>query len=310
MTARYPYDTLVAATGARYHYFGNEDWAAHATGLKTVEGALEIRRWVFMAFEAAELCHTTLKGNCRAIDTRAAEVILLEGTERVLPPYLERLSGKARQSLERPGMTVLTNAMVTDIDERRVSYRMGDEELQLSARTKLWAVGVSASKFGLALAKAPEAATDKGGRILINAHLTVPGHSEIFEIGDLASVVGPSGEPLPGVAPVAMQQGRFVARAIRARLAGRDVAPFRYVDKGNLAVIGRNAAVASFGRFGISGFPAWLTWIVVHIAHLIEFDNKMLVIFQWGWNYWTRKRGARLITGDELLPNHVVKDRS
>ena len=258
----------------------------------------------------AELCHTTLKGNFRAIDTRAAEVILMEGTERVLSPYPKRLSGKARQSLERLGVTVLMKAMVTDIDERGVSYGMGDEELQLSARTKPWVVGVSASKFGLALAKAPEATTDKGGRILVKADLTVPGHSQMFAIGDLASVAGLSGEPLPGVAPVAMQQGRSVARAIRARLAGRDVAPFRYVDKGNLAVIGRNAAVASFGRFGISGFPAWLTWIFVHIAHLIEFDNKMRVIFQWGWNYWTRKRGARLIMGDELLPNHVVKDRS
>ncbi len=328
------YDSLVAAAGARYHYFGNNAWAAHAPGLKTIEDALEIRRRVFTAFEAAEretdaslqvawmrfvivgggptgvelagavaeLCHSTLKGDFRAIDTRDAEVILLEGTDRVLPPYPERLSAKARASLERLGVSVLTNALVTDIDKTGVSYRMGEEEVHLAARTKLWAVGVSASEFAQALAEGTGASAGRGGRIVVDEDLTIPGHPEIFAIGDLASCAGPSGDPLPGVAPVAMQQGRFVARAIRARLAGRHAAPFRYADKGSLAVIGRNAAVAYFGRFGISGFPAWLTWVFIHIAYLIEFDNKVLVIFQWGWNYLTRKRGARLITGDDTLP--------
>ena len=192
--------------------------------------------------------------------------------------------------------------MVTDIDQQGVSYRSGEEEVHLSARTKLWAVGVSASEFAQAVAAGTGASVDRGGRIIVGEDLTIPGHPEIFAIGDLASCAGPSGEPLPGVAPVAMQQGRFVAKVIRARLGGRGVASFRYADKGSLAVIGRNAAVAYFGRFGISGFPAWLTWVFIHIAYLIEFDNKALVIFQWGWNYLTRKRGARLITGAETLP--------
>jgi NADH dehydrogenase len=327
------YDTLVVAAGARFHYFGNEAWATHAPGLKTIEDALEIRRRVFTAFETAErepdndrraawmrfvivgggptgvelagavaeLCHGTLKADFRAIDTRQAEVVLLEGTDRILPPYPERLSRKAKGALERLGVSVLTNSLVTAIDQQGVSYRTGEEEVHLPARTKLWAVGVSASEFAQAVAAGTGASVDRGGRIVVGEDLTVPGHPEIFAIGDLASCAGASGEPLPGVAPVAMQQGRFVAKAIRARLAGRGVASFRYADKGSLAVIGRNAAVAYLGRFGISGFPAWLTWVFIHIAYLIEFDSKVLVIFQWGWNYLTRKRGARLITGTETL---------
>ena len=330
----FSYDTLVVAAGARYHYFGNEAWAEHAPGLKSIEDALEIRRRVFIAFEAAEretdtvrratwmrfvivgggptgvelagavaeLCHSTLKGDFRAIDTRDAEVILLEGTERVLPPYPERLSGKARGSLERLGVSVLTNSRVTQIDEGGVSYRTGEQDTYLEARTKLWAVGVSASEFTQALAERTGASTDRGGRIQVQEDLTLPGHPEIFAIGDLACSTDVSGDPLPGVAPVAMQQGRFVAKAIRARLKGRTVSAFRYANKGSLAVIGRNAAVADFGSFGISGFPAWVAWVFIHIAYLVEFDNKVLVIFQWAWNYLTRKRGARLITGDETLP--------
>jgi len=334
------YDTLVVAAGARYHYFGNEAWAEHAPGLKSIEDALEIRRRVFIAFEAAEreadparraawmrfvivgggptgvelagavaeLCHGTLKGDFRAIDTRDAEVVLLEGTDRILPPYPERLSGKARTSLERLGVTVLTNAMVTAIDAAGVSYLMGADETSLEARTKLWAVGVSASAFAQVLAERTGASTDRGGRIEVQEDLTIPDRPEIFAIGDLSRSLDVAGNPLPGVAPVAMQQGRFVARAIRARLKGRQIAPFRYANKGSLAVIGRNAAVADFGSFTISGFPAWLAWVFIHIAYLVEFDNKVLVIFQWAWNYLTRKRGARLITGEETLPE-VSPDR-
>ena len=257
---------------------------------------------VELAGAVAEFCFGTLKGDFHAIDRRDAEIVLLEGTDRVLPPYPERLSRKARTSLERLGVTVLTNAMVTEIDAAGVTYRLGEEESSLEARTKLWAVGVSASAFAPVLAERTGAAADRGGRLEVEEDLTIPGHPEIFAIGDLARSLDVAGNPLPGVAPLAMQQGRFVARAIRARLKGRRVAAFRYVNKGSLAVIGRNAAVADFGSFTISGFPAWLAWVFIHIAYLVEFDNKVLVIFQWAWNYLTRKRGARLITEEETLP--------
>lgn len=327
-----PYDSLIVATGARYQYFGNEAWAEHAPGLKTIEDALEIRRRVFTAFETAErepdpearaawmrfvivgggptgvelagavaeLCHATLVRDFRNIDTREAEVILLEGAGRVLPPYPERLSAKAERSLERLGVDVRTNAMVGGIDADGVTYSQDDAEQRIAARTKLWAVGVTASPFADALAERTGVSRDRMGRIEVTDTLTVPGHPNIFVIGDVACVPDKDGEPLPGVAPVAMQQGRYAAREVRRRLSGRGKArPFRYVNKGSMAVIGRNAAVADFGAFGISGFPAWLAWVFIHIAYLVEFDNKVAVIFQWAWNYVTRKRGARLITNEE-----------
>lgn len=328
-----PYDSLIVATGVSHHYFGNDDWATVAPGLKTVEDALEMRRRIFVAFEAAEketdpekrrawltfvvvgggptgvelagaiaeLAYSTLKKDFRNINTAEAQILLLEGMERILPPYAPELSVKAEASLKRLGVTVQTKTMVTDIADNVVTMRQGDQVDQIPARTILWAAGVKASLMGEVLAKSTGAQLDRVGRVIVEPDLSVPGHPHIFVVGDLANFSHQNGKPLPGVAPVAMQQGQYVAAQIQQQLQGNSLIPFRYFDRGNLAVIGRNAAVVDLGFVKFSGFLAWLTWVFVHIYFLIEFDNKLVVMMQWGWNYWTRKRGARLITGEESL---------
>ena len=325
------YDTLIVATGSGHHYFGHEGWADHAPGLKTVEDALEIRRRIFLAFEAAEreedpevrrawmtfvivgggptgvelagavaeLAHSTLKNDFRRIDTREATILLLEGTDRVLPPYTPDLSAKAGRALEFLGVTTRTGALVTDIGKDTVRFRCGEEEEVVRSRTVLWAAGMVASFMGGVLARETGVGLDRAGRVTVAPDLTVEGHPEIFVIGDLASFTHQDERPLPGVAPVAMQEGRYAAELIARRLKGKGLPPFRYRNRGSLAVIGRNAAVADMGFIRFSGFPAWLTWVFIHIAYLIEYDNKLLVLFQWAWNYFTRKRGARLITGEK-----------
>jgi NADH:quinone reductase (non-electrogenic) len=324
------YDTLVLATGASHYYFGHDDWAERAPGLKTVEDALAIRQRIFSAFEKAEretdpekrralmtfvligggptgvemagalaeLAHDTLAGEFKRIDPTWARIVLIEGVDRVLPPYPPALSEKARASLEALGVEVRTGAMVTEVGEGAVTFRQGDETATIEAATLFWAAGVQASPLGRILATKAGAGLDKAGRVIVEKDLTVPGHPEIFVIGDLANFSHQGGRPLPGIAPVAMQQGAYVADVVMRRLTGSPIWPFVYKDKGNLAVIGRNAAVADLGRWRFSGFPAWLLWVFVHIRYLIEFDNKVLVLFQWAWNYFTRKRGARLITGE------------
>jgi len=328
-----PYDSLIVATGVSHHYFGNDDWATVAPGLKTVEDALEIRRQIFVAFEAAEketdpekrrawltfvivgggptgvelagaiaeLAYSTLKHDFRNIDTADARILLLEGMERILPPYAPELSAKAEASLTRLGVTVQTKTLVTDIANNVVTMRQGDGIEQIPARTILWAAGVKASSMGEVLAKRTGAQLDRAGRVIVEPDLSVSGHPNIFVVGDLASFSHQNGKPLPGVAPVAMQQGHYIAALIQQRLKGNNLIPFRYLDRGNLAVIGRNAAVVDLGFIKFSGFLAWLTWVFVHIYFLIEFDNKLVVMMQWAWNYWTRKRGARLIAGEESL---------
>ncbi len=327
------YDSLIIATGVSHHYFGNDQWGTIAPGLKTVEDALEMRRRIFLAFEAAEkesdpekrrawltfvivgggptgvelagaiaeLAYNTLKKDFRNINTTETRILLLEGLDRILPPYAPQLSAKAEASLKRLGVTVQTKTMVTDIADRVVTMRQGEKIEKISACTILWAAGVKASPMGEVLAKRTGAQLDRVGRAIVEPDLSVPGYSNIFVIGDLANFSHQNGKPLPGVAPVAMQEGQYVAKLIQQRLQGKNLLPFRYTDLGNLAVIGRNAAVVDLGFIKFSGILAWLTWVFVHIYYLIEFDNKLVVLLQWGWNYWTRKRGARLITGEESL---------
>ncbi|HKY62360.1 MAG TPA: NAD(P)/FAD-dependent oxidoreductase [bacterium] len=327
------YDYLVVATGASHHYFGHSEWEALAPGLKSVENALDMRRRIFLAFETAEreknletrnawlsfavvgggptgvelagalaeLAHGTLKGEFRNFDSQEVRIHLLEGTDRLLPTYPPELSRKAEAKLKKLGVTVHTRTLLTQLNEDSVTVKKDSRSEKIPARTVLWAAGVEASPLGRKLAAKTGRKPDRAGRLSVDPDLSLPGYPNIFIIGDLAAVEQ-DGKLLPGVAPVAMQEGHYVARAIRERLAHRHSKPFRYHNKGNLAVIGRNAAVADLGFLRLNGFPAWLIWIFVHIRYLIEFDNKILVLFQWAWNYFTRKRGARLITGEDLLP--------
>jgi NADH dehydrogenase len=328
------YDTLIVATGARHHYFGHPEWESAAPGLKTIEDATEIRRRVLLAYETAErepdpalrralltfvvvgagptgvelagtlaeLARHTLRQDFRDIDPATARIILLEATDRVLPPYPPKLSAKASQALVRLGVTIRTHGVVTDVQPEAVTVRTGDATEIVPCRTVLWAAGVQASPLGAILARATGAALDRAGRITVQLDLSLPGHPEVFVIGDLANFPHQGGKPLPGVAPVAMQQGQYVARLIEARLRGQTLPPFRYRDYGNMATIGRNAAVADFGWLRLSGYLAWLAWLFIHILKLIEFENRILVLFQWAWNYLTRNRSARLITGPSPLP--------
>ena len=322
------YDTLVLATGASHCYFGRPDWQSLAPGLKTLEDATEIRRRIFTAFERAEretdpdrqrpwmtfvvvgggptgvelagaigeLAHHTLPKDFHRIDTKLAEVQLIEGNPHVLSGYPETLSQRARKSLERLGVTVRTGCMVSDVQPTGVTIRNGDRTETISSGVVLWAAGVNASPLGAALARSTGTPLDRQGRVVVGPDLTLPEHPEIFVIGDLAHVPQPDGTPLPGIAPVAMQQGEHVARMIRHRLNGRPSTNFRYRDRGKMAVIGRSAAVAHVGRLKMHGLIAWLAWLFIHVFYLVEFQNRLLVTIQWGWNYLTRNRSARLIT--------------
>ena len=322
-----PYDTLVVATGAEPAYFDHDEWAPYAPGLKTIEDATEIRGRIYRAFEAAErepdparrvawltfvvvgagptgvelagaiaeIARRTLRHEFRAIDPASAAVVLLDAAERVLPGYPKDLSRKCARSLEGLGVTLRLSTTVEEVTADRVRVRTAGLADGIETRTVLWAAGVRASPLGGQLAGAAGAATDRGGRIPVQPDLTVPGHPEIFVIGDLAHCAGGDGAPLPGIAPVAMQQGRYVARVVRSRLANRPAKPFRYLNKGELATIGRAAAVAKFGRLRFSGYPAWLLWLFVHLMYLVDFENRLLVFVQWAWSYVTWNRGARLI---------------
>ncbi|HEY6100768.1 MAG TPA: NAD(P)/FAD-dependent oxidoreductase [Anaeromyxobacter sp.] len=330
--AELPYDFLVLATGATHSYLGHDEWAPLAPGLKTVEDAVEIRRRVLLAFELAEragdeaarrallafvivgagptgvelagalaeIASRTLASDFRHIHPESARIVLVEAAPRVLPAYPEKLSRAAREQLSRLGVEVRTGAKVTGIDEGGVS--MGDERIE--ARTVLWGAGVAASP----LARSLGAPLDRAGRVRVNPDLTVPGHPEIFVTGDLAAAAGAGGEPVPGVAPAAIQEGRHAARGVIRALRGEAAVPFRYRDKGMLATIGRAAAVARIGRLQFSGLPAWLAWLLVHVFFLIGFRNRVAVILQWAWSYLTFKRGARLIT-DTAEQWRIVAER-
>lgn len=333
-----PYDTLIVATGARHHYFGHPEWERHAPGLKTIEDATEIRRRILSAFEQAERCadaatrdvlltfvvvgagptgvelagaiaelsRHTLRGNFRQIDPSAARVYLLEAGDRVLSSYPPDLSAKATRSLERLGIQVRTGTAVTAITAEGVTVRHGERSETIATRTVLWGAGVQASPLGRQLAEAAGSAVDRAGRVVVEADCTLPGHPEVFVPGDLASFSHQGGKPLPGVAQVAMQMGTYAARVIERRLAGQPPpGPFTYKDPGSMATIGRAAAVADLGWLRLSGYLAWLAWLFVHILYLIVFENRVLVLLQWTWNYVTRGRAARLITGEAALPRRT-----
>ena len=364
-----PYDYLIVAAGAGHSYFGHDEWEPYAPGLKTIEDALEIRRRVLLAFELAErqaatssattglatnaatplnfvvvgggptgvelagtlaeISRHALTHEFRSIDPARTHILLVEGGPRLLPAYAEDLSRSAQEQLNRLGVEVRTSATVTQIEPDAVYVGT----TRLPATVILWAAGVAASPLGKALG----APTDRAGRVLVQPDLSLPAHPEVFVIGDLAALKDAQGKLLPGVAPVAIQQGRFVAKLIRKELKVSDHknassrvsllaptgegisraeqeprAPFHYWDKGSLATIGRAAAVAQFGRIHISGFIAWLSWLFVHILFLIGFRNRLLVFIQWAWSYVTYERGARLITGSTYLPgwtaNHQTAD--
>lgn len=328
------YDTLVIATGARHHYFGNEQWEKLAPGLKTIEDAIEIRRRILLAFEVAErepspdkvhalltfvvvgagptgvelagalgeISHETLTDEFKHINPASARIVLVEAANRLLPPYPPKLSARAAAALARLGVTVRTDAIVTDIQPDAVIIRHGARSESIPTRTVLWAAGVQASPLGRILASATGAEVDQAGRVVVAPDLSLPGHPEIFVIGDLAHFSHQTGKPLPGVAPVAMQQGRYVADLLQSRLRGDTVPPFRYRDRGSMAAIGRGAAVADLGGLCFSGFFAWLAWLFIHLIHLVQFNNRLLVLTQWAWKYLTRSRAARLITGENPLP--------
>jgi NADH:ubiquinone reductase (H+-translocating) len=316
------YDYLVLATGATHAYFGNDHWAADAPGLKTVDDAIEIRRRFLLAFESAEreadpdarrrlltfvivgagptgvelagamseIARQVMPRDFRAIDTTTTRIVLLEGVDRVLPTYPPDLSEKARRQLERLGVEVRTSALVTDIGTDFVM--LGDE--RIDADNVFWAAGVAASPLGARLG----VPTDKAGRVVVEPDCSIAQHPEVFVVGDLASMTREDGRAVPGVAQGAIQSGKHVARQIVRTLRGEPRQRFDYFDKGDLATIGRAAAVARIGRLKISGFLAWLTWVVVHIMYLIGFRNRLLVMLQWGWAYLTYHRGIRLITGE------------
>ncbi|MGA8216800.1 MAG: NAD(P)/FAD-dependent oxidoreductase [Candidatus Sulfotelmatobacter sp.] len=344
-----PYDSLIVAAGASHAYFGHDEWEELAPGLKTIEDALEIRRRVLLAFELAErraaagenrdklndvplnfvvvgagptgvelagtlaeICRHALAHDFRSIDPRRARIHLIEGGPRVLPAYPEDLSRSALEQLQRLGVEVLASTMVTKIEPGVIYMGETASQTKMEAAVILWAAGVAASPLGKKLG----VPIDRAGRVLVNPDLSLPGHPEVFVIGDLAALKDASGKLLPGVAPVAILEGRYVAKLIRRELAGApsfsrssregggsDLRPaFHYHDKGSLATIGRAAAVAQFGKIHISGFIAWLAWLFVHILFLIGFRNRILVFIQWAWSYFTYERGARLITGGTTLP--------
>jgi len=315
-TGEIPYDILIVATGATHHYFGNDDWEDHAPGLKTLPDATRLRARILGAFEAAErtgsndltflvvgagptgvemagaiaeMARHTLRHDFRAIDPTASRVLLVEAGPRVLPAFPEKLSKKAERQLERLGAEVMTDTVVTDLGDGRAILRRADEEEEVKPQATVWAAGVKASGLGAALVPLG-VELDRVGRVIVRPDLTIPGHDNIFVIGDLAAVEQ-DGQSVPGVAPAAMQMGRYVAEVIEGKATG----PFRYRDKGSLATIGRSAGVADFGKIRFSGFPAWAAWLGIHIFFLVEFQNRILVMIQWAWNYFTRNRSARLV---------------
>lgn len=324
------YDTLIIATGVRHFYFGHGEWESVAPGLKTVEDATHIRRQILLAFEEAEretdptrqeklltfvvvgggptgvelagaiaeIANFTLRGNFRRIDPAKSKIYLLEGAERVLPTYPAPLSDKARQELERMGVIVKTRAIVTNITDDTVIYKEGDSEQTLIAHTTLWAAGIQASGLGKTLQEATNCELDRAGRVVVEPDCTVKNHPEIFVIGDLANFTHQTGKPLPGVAQVAMQQGQYAARLIMARQQNRTLPAFHYRDLGNMATIGRASAVADLRGIQLSGFIGWAAWLFIHLINLVQFQNRVLVFTQWAWNYVTRNRAARLITGE------------
>jgi len=324
------YDTLIVAGGSRYSYFGHDEWERFAPEVKSLESALAVRSRILSAFEAAEmepdgdrrralltfvvvgagptgvemagqiaeLARDTLRRDFRSIDPREGRVLLVEAADRVLTSFPPSLSRKAKRSLERLGVTPLLERTVVGIDQEGATVEAPDGGTErIPAHTVIWAAGVTASSLAARLAELTGAEIDRARRVAVEPDLTLPGHPEVCALGDMVRVRGEDGKPmvLPGVAPVAMQEGRYAAKLVRARLGGRSTGPFRYRDKGNLATIGRARAVADLHAIRLSGFPAWVTWLVVHLWYLIGFQNRLLVFIRWSVSFITHGRGARLI---------------
>jgi NADH dehydrogenase len=328
--SRVPYDTVIFATGSTHSYFGHPEWAALAPGLKTVEDATEIRTRLLLAFERAEkgndpearlgqltfvvvgggptgvelagaiaeISRDTLKKDFRSINPADAKIFLIEGAGRLLPGYPPKLSAAAERALNKLGVQTRTGAMVTGIDENGVTVKSGNSVTTVPAKTVLWAAGVQASPIGKMLSDRLGLTLDHAGRVPVEPDLSIAGHPEILVIGDLAAFLQ-DGRQLPGVAPTAMQQGRYAATLIVHRLRNEKTKPFRYFDKGSLATIGRNQAVADIGPFRFSGVLAWLAWLFIHLLYIVEFENRLLIAVHWAYDYFTHNRGARLITGEQ-----------
>jgi NADH dehydrogenase len=328
----FEYDSLIVATGSQTSYYGNDGWREAAPSLKSIEEATTIRHKILLAFERAEraaspeeakawltfvivgagatglelagalgeIARETLKHDFRHIDPGAARILLMEGGPRVLAGYPEDLSAKAEKLVWRLGVDVEKNVMVTAIDDDGVTYRRGDSTERLAAKTVLWAGGVTTTPFGRKLAERTRSETDRSGRIKVKPDLTVANYPDIFIVGDLAYIEKKQGQSLPGVAQVAIQGGSYAAKVIKARLAGKtEVAPFHYFDKGDMAVIGRASAVANVLGMHFSGLIAWLMWLFIHLIYIVQFQSRVLVFVQWGFEYLTFSRGARLITGED-----------
>jgi NADH:ubiquinone reductase (H+-translocating) len=328
--ATFDYDSLIVATGSQTSYYGNDSWREWAPSLKSVEEATAIRHKILYAFERAEraatheesrawltfvivgagatglelagalaeIANETLKHDFRHINPQESRILLVEGGKRVLPSFPEDLSAKAEKLVTKLGVEVMKGVMVTTIDANGVTFRSGDKTESLAAHTVLWAGGVETTTFGKKLAQRTHAETDKSGRIKVNPDLTIPNYPDIFIVGDLAHATDKDGKPMPGVAQVAIQGGAFAAKTIKALIENKNPDPaFHYFNKGDMAVIGRAAAVANIFGFHLSGFIAWFTWLFVHLIYIVEFQNRVMVFIQWGFEYLTFSRGARLITG-------------
>jgi NADH:ubiquinone reductase (H+-translocating) len=328
--ATFDYDSLIVATGSQTSYYSNDSWREWAPSLKSVEEATAIRHKILYAFERAErassheesrawltfvivgagatgmelagalaeIANETLKNDFRHIDPTEARILLVEGGSRVLPSFPEDLSAKAEKLVTKLGVEIMKGVMVTNIDGNCVTFRRGDKSENLAAHTVLWAGGVETTTFGKKLAQRTHAETDKSGRIKVSSDLTIPKYPDIFIVGDLAHAIDKDGKPMPGVAQVAIQGGAFAAKTIKARIENKKAeAAFHYFNKGDMAVIGRAAAVANIFGFHLSGFIAWFTWLFVHLMYIVEFQNRVMVFIQWGFEYLTFSRGARLITG-------------
>jgi NADH dehydrogenase len=325
------YDTLIVAAGATHSYFGHSEWEALAPGLKTLDDATAIRRKILLAFETAErlrdpadiarwltfvivgagptgvemagaiaeLAHETLRKEFRAIDPARARIVLVEAADRVIPPFQHDLSAKARTALEKLHVEVRTKTQVVGIAPGTVTLKCGEQTEELATHTILWSAGVQASPLAGILAQHTGIELDRGGRIRVQPDLTLAGHPEIFVIGDMALCLDATGKPLPGLAPVAMQQGHYAAHLIDARLEGKALPAFRYRDKGTMATIGSMKAVCDIFGWRYAGPLAWFTWLFVHLMLLVQFENRLLVLLQWAWHYVTRNRSARLITGND-----------
>lgn len=323
-----PYDTLIVAAGAGHHYFGNDHWQKWAPPLKSVEDALDIRRRVLSAFERAEratdpaamrawltfviigggptgvemagalaeVAHKALRHEFRAINPADARIILVQSPDAILPTYDPALSQKGAAALGKMGVSVRTQARVTAVSPTSVTLKAGDDTEIVPTCTVIWAAGVKASPLGEALAKAAGVVLDRSGRVLVQPDLSVPGHDNIFVIGDLAHSLNAAGQPLPGVAQVAIQQGKYVGQLLKQRLKGRTVRPFRYQSRGDMAQIGRQTAVVQIGSLRLVGVLAWHLWWIVHLMYLAGFQNRLIVFLQWTWSYFTHSRPALLIT--------------